>query len=108
LYQLDHFSEQVGPFGKVWNAGFEVLTAMVMKTSVFRDITSCNPLKVDRRSGGTWLQAVLAICFMLVSRVAYSSTLKLEKRSAKMSVHFQRTTRRYIPKTELVKIWNSL
>jgi hypothetical protein len=27
--------------------GFEVLTAVVMKSSIFWDITPCNPLKVN-------------------------------------------------------------
>jgi hypothetical protein len=30
--------------------GFEVLTGVVMKSSVFWDITPCSPLKVSRRS----------------------------------------------------------
>jgi hypothetical protein len=34
--------------------GFEVLTAVVMKSIIFWDITSCNPLKVNRRFGGTY------------------------------------------------------
>jgi hypothetical protein len=33
--------------------GSEVLTAVVMKSSVFWDITPCGPLKVNRRLGGT-------------------------------------------------------
>jgi hypothetical protein len=35
--------------------GFEVLTAVVMKSSNFWDITPCSPLKVNRRFGGTCL-----------------------------------------------------
>jgi hypothetical protein len=31
--------------------GFEVLTAVVMKSSIFWDITSCSPLKVNRCFG---------------------------------------------------------
>jgi hypothetical protein len=34
--------------------GFEVLTAVVMKSSVFWDITPCSPLKVNRHFGGTY------------------------------------------------------
>jgi hypothetical protein len=34
--------------------GFEVLTAVVMKSSVFWDITPCSPLKVNRCFGGTY------------------------------------------------------
>jgi hypothetical protein len=32
----------------------EVLTAVVMKSTDFRDITPCSPFKVNRRSGGTY------------------------------------------------------
>jgi hypothetical protein len=46
--------------GKKWNiqtnkehVGFEVLTAVVIKSSVFWDMTQCSPLKVDRRFRGT-------------------------------------------------------
>jgi hypothetical protein len=34
--------------------GFKDLTAVVMKTSMFCDITPCSPLKVDRRFGETY------------------------------------------------------
>jgi hypothetical protein len=46
--------------------GFEVLAAVVMKNSIFWDVTPCSPLKVSRRFGGTYhlhLQGQLAICF---------------------------------------------
>jgi hypothetical protein len=33
--------------------GFEVLTAVVMKSYIFWDMTPCSPLKVSLRSGGT-------------------------------------------------------
>jgi hypothetical protein len=33
--------------------GFEVFTAVVMKSAVFWDITACSPLKVNRRFGGS-------------------------------------------------------
>jgi hypothetical protein len=33
--------------------GFEVLTAVVMKSNIFWDITPCSLLKVNRRFGGT-------------------------------------------------------
>jgi hypothetical protein len=35
-------------------AGFEVLTAVVMKISVFRDITICILVKVSQCFGGTY------------------------------------------------------
>jgi hypothetical protein len=34
--------------------GFEVLTAVAMKSTIFWDITPCSPLKVNRRFGGTY------------------------------------------------------
>jgi hypothetical protein len=34
------------------NVGFEVLRAVVMKCSIFWDITTCSPLKINRRFGG--------------------------------------------------------
>jgi hypothetical protein len=33
--------------------GFEVLTMVVMKSTVFWDIMPCNPLKVNQHFGGT-------------------------------------------------------
>jgi hypothetical protein len=34
--------------------GFEVLTAVVMKNSIFWDMAPCGPLKVNRYLGGKW------------------------------------------------------
>jgi hypothetical protein len=34
------------------NVEFEVLTAVVMKSSIFWDTTPCSPLKVNRHFGG--------------------------------------------------------
>jgi hypothetical protein len=34
--------------------GFEVLTAVVMKSTIFCDITPCNPFSVNRRFRGTY------------------------------------------------------
>jgi hypothetical protein len=36
------------------NVRFEVLTAVVMKSIIFSDITSCSPLKVNQRFGGIY------------------------------------------------------
>jgi hypothetical protein len=89
---------------------FVVLTALVMKSSTFWDITLCSPLEVNRRFGescrlhpqGKKLakqetsvnqvanRALLATWFTLVS-----STLKMEAKCSETSVVFQRTTRRY-------------
>jgi hypothetical protein len=78
----------------------EPLTAVVMKSYVLWDITSCSPSKANWRFGGTCrlhLQGQRisqALCFMLVSCLAHSSTLKMEGACfSQTSVDFQRTTR---------------
>jgi hypothetical protein len=81
--------------------GFEVLTAVVMKSTIFWDITPCSPLKVNRRFGGTY-RLNLCPAYHLLARWfiarAYSSTLKVEaKYTSETSIYFQRNTRRYIP-----------
>jgi hypothetical protein len=48
---------------------FEVLTAVVMKSSIFWDIMLCSPLKV---------RLCLPLAFTLVSCLAYSLTLKMK------------------------------
>jgi hypothetical protein len=59
-----------------------------MKSSIFWDITPCS---------------LLAICFMLVSCSACSSTLKLEATYfSETLVVFQRITLRYIPKDKIL------
>jgi hypothetical protein len=82
------------------SVGFEVLTAVVMKSIIFWNITPCSPLRVNRRFGGTYrlhLQAPLATCFH-AGFLAYFSTLKMEAIcSSEKSVGSQLTTRRYIP-----------
>jgi hypothetical protein len=50
---------------------------LTMKSYVFRDITSCSPVKVNRRFGGTH-RLYLPPDFMLVSCSAYFSALKME------------------------------
>jgi hypothetical protein len=39
---------------KKYFVGFEVPTAVVMKSVIFWDIASCGPFKVNRRFGGTY------------------------------------------------------
>jgi hypothetical protein len=36
------------------NTGFGILTAAFMKSSIICDITPCNPVKVNRPSGGKY------------------------------------------------------
>jgi hypothetical protein len=82
----------------------EVLTAVVMKISVFWDITPCSPLKPNWHFGGTCRhqpqgrRISQATCFTLVSYLAYSLTLKMEATcSSETLVDFQRTSQHYIP-----------
>jgi hypothetical protein len=67
---------------------FEVLTAVVVMSTIFRDIT-------PRSFGGTLKMeaALFANCFMMGSCLYYSSTLEMEaKCSSGKGVGFQRTT----------------
>jgi hypothetical protein len=81
-------------FYDIKNVGFEVLIAVVMKSSaVFWDIRLFSPFKVNRCFGGTYhlhLQGhSLPLAFTLVSCSAYS-TLKMEAIcSSEMSDDFQ-------------------
>jgi hypothetical protein len=96
------------------SVGFEVLTAVVMKHSVISDITPCSLFEVNRHFGGTYHlrihgvrisqiryqheAALLVTCFILVSYLTYSSTLKMEATCySPTSIDFQQTTLRYIP-----------
>jgi hypothetical protein len=36
-----------------WCTGYEVLTPVVMKSVIFWDKTSCSPLEINQRLGGT-------------------------------------------------------
>jgi hypothetical protein len=73
--------------------GFEVLTAVVMKSTIFWDITPCSPLSVNRCFGGTCRLHVVgrqnklsqklesrwkSDAFTLVSCAAYIFDLKME------------------------------
>jgi hypothetical protein len=76
--------------------GTEVLTAVVIKSNIFRDITPCRLLEVNRRFAETYNLFLLS-AFTLVSCSAYLHTLKFEVTcSFETSAGFQRTTRRYI------------
>jgi hypothetical protein len=37
------------------HVGFEVITTVVMKSTIYCDITACSPLRVNRCFGGTYL-----------------------------------------------------
>jgi hypothetical protein len=74
---------------------FTVLEEEVIKSSTFRDITTCSPSKVN------WLIFTLCLAphFTLIYCLAYSSTLKMEAICiSEMSVDSQRSIRHYIPR----------
>jgi hypothetical protein len=73
--------------------GFEVLTTVIVKSSIFWNITPCSPLKVNRRFGETSSRVPPA--FTQVSCLVYSP-LKMVCFS-ETSVDFQRTTPCNIP-----------
>jgi hypothetical protein len=77
--------------------GFEVLTALVMKSSSLWDITPCSPLEVNWRFGGTELCLLPVSCWFLASLIPRPSSC-----SSETLVDFQRTTRRYIPEYRIV------
>jgi hypothetical protein len=77
---------------------FKVLQQM--KNPVSWDTALCSPLKVNRIIG---CSVLLATCFVLVSHLVYSSTLKRGATCfSEASVEFQRSTRRYIPEDRTV------
>jgi hypothetical protein len=68
--------------------------------SIFWDITLVlKSTKVSKEYiTSVFSRAQLTNCFMLVSRLSYSSILKMEATcSSEIAVDLQRTTRRYIP-----------
>jgi hypothetical protein len=74
---------------------------MVMKSSVFWDITPCSPLKVNRSFGWTYRKQSL----LFASLWFLSSTLKMEATcSSETSFYFRRTTRPYSPEYKTLGI----
>jgi hypothetical protein len=65
--------------------GFEVFTAVVMKSIIFCDMTPCSPLSFNRRFGGTY-------------------RLHLQGRRNRFSKLTQRTTRRHIPEDDTLQL----
>jgi hypothetical protein len=93
----------------IYFVGFEVFTAVVMKSIIFWDVTPCSPLSCDRRFEGTYrlhLQGrrnnfSLPPAYLLVRAEIISSTLKMEAIcSSETSVATQQTTRRHIPEDD--------
>jgi hypothetical protein len=99
----------------VSETGLQVPTAVVMKSTIFWDITPCSPLKVNRHFGGkyrlnlqgrknkpskkpAWNQVASRDCFHAGFLLGLFSNLKMGGIcSSEISLDFQRTTRRYIP-----------
>jgi hypothetical protein len=90
------------------NVGFEFFTAVVMKSIIFWNMTSCSPLSLNRRFGGTYRLHIQGgrnrfskpACHLLARWFVepISSTLKMDTIcSSETSVETQRTTRRHIP-----------
>jgi hypothetical protein len=74
--------------------GSEVLTAVVMKSTIFWDITLCSLLSVNRLFGGTY-RHLLSRWFLAL---LIFSALKMEAIcSSETSVDTQQTIWRYIP-----------
>jgi hypothetical protein len=95
--------------------GFEVLTGVTKKSSLFCDIQPSSLLKVNGSFGGTYrlhfqirnigqarnqLEASKRFCFFMISLLDYSSPPKIEVTcSSETSVEFQQSLRRYIQET---------
>jgi hypothetical protein len=84
------------------DVGFEVFTAVVMKSIIFWDMTPCSLLGFNRRFGGTYRLQLQGrrnrFSKPASSAEPISSTLKMEAIcSFETSVETQRTTRRHIP-----------
>jgi hypothetical protein len=85
---------------------FEVVRVVVIMSSIFCDVNQFSPLKIRgtfrRKISPPSSGLLLLFCFMLISCLAHSSTLKIEEIcSSTTSVVFQRSTRRYIPRVTL-------
>jgi hypothetical protein len=92
------------------SVGFEVFTAVVMKTIIFWDMTLCSPMSFNRRFGGTYrlhLQGRRNRFSHLLVRwfvEPISSTLKMEAIcSSETLVETQRTTRCHIPEDDTLQ-----
>jgi hypothetical protein len=84
--------------------GFEVLTAVVMKSIIFWGITQCSLLKVIGRFGGTYR---LHLQGRRISR-ARNQLESRWKAPAFTMVAFQRSTRYYIPEDRTLQMVNRL
>jgi hypothetical protein len=103
LWLLKHTSNELTNI--LSNVGFEVFRTVVMKSSIFWDITLCTLLKINQHFRGTCqfhFKVQGGTAFHLLSRwfLAWLIFLTLTTEatcSFKTSVDFQQTTWRYIP-----------
>jgi hypothetical protein len=92
-----YFKSRVMLLDTLYFVGSEELTETTMKSCIFLDIIPCNPLKVNRRFGGKYGRHLFSACFVLISFLTYSHTLKIEAiRLSETSVDFYWTTVRNI------------
>jgi hypothetical protein len=80
--------------------GFEVLTPVVINSSVFCNVAACSPLKVNRRLGGTFS---LNIRFRIISRARNQREGRRQAETictSETSDVFRHTTPRYFPQYE--------
>jgi hypothetical protein len=83
------------------NVGFEVFSAVVMKSIMFWDIKPCSPLSFNRRFEGTFCMPPARLPFLFFFAELISSTLKMEAIfSSETSVETERTIRRHIPEDD--------
>jgi hypothetical protein len=77
--------------------GFEVLTAAVMKSTIFWDITPpCSPLRAGPKNTLSKNPALLATCWFIAQLIFL--TLQMEAIcSSETSIDTQQTTLHYIP-----------
>jgi hypothetical protein len=87
----------IAPFQFYWMGGERLYPTVILVVGVKRNFT-VPILEIELR-----LYNSLSICFILVSFLAYSSTLKMEATcSSEMCVDYQQTTRRYVQEDRIL------
>jgi hypothetical protein len=71
----------------------EVLIAVTMRSTMFPDVTSCSPVEVHRRFGGSHC----CCCFLCLVLLGLLPDAEMEAvRSSETPVNFYQTTRRHV------------
>jgi hypothetical protein len=90
---------QISSWCRIWGV-------VVLKTTIFWDITPCSPLRINRHFGRTYCLHLLASCSHAGPCSAYFLTLKMEAIcSSERSVDSRRTTWHYIPEDGTLSSW---